>query len=184
MVNNKSFTSFYTADELAQLGLHSYGQNVKISRFARIYSPNLISIGDNVRIDDFCILSGHIALGSHIHISPYVVLYGANVIELEDYTGISARCTIYSAMDDFNGDYLVGSIHDDRMRNVTGGKVILKKYSQIGAHCVVFPNVIIGEGSVVGSCSLVNKSLERWGVYWGIPATRHKERNKKLLSLI
>ena len=31
---------------------------------------------------------------------------------LEDYVGISPRTTIYSAMDDFSGDYLVGPIHD------------------------------------------------------------------------
>lgn len=31
-------TSFYTEEELATLGLKSYGKDVKISRFARIFS--------------------------------------------------------------------------------------------------------------------------------------------------
>ena len=177
-------TSFYSQEELSQVGFKKIGKNVLVSRFARFYSPEKISIGNNVRIDDFCILSGCITLGSHIHISPYVALYGALGIVFEDYSGISAHSIIYSAMDDFGGDYLVGSIHPKEKTNVTGGKVVLKKYTQIGANCVVFPNLTIGEGSVVGACSLVNKPIEEWGVYAGIPVKRIKSRSKKLLEFI
>ena len=108
-------TSFYTPEELAQIGLKSYGENVRISRYAQIYSPEKISIGDNVRIDDFCILSGRITIGSHIHIAAYCAMYGADYgIVMEDYTGLSARATIYAAMDEFSGEYLIGPIHDDK----------------------------------------------------------------------
>lgn len=177
-------SSFYSQEELSTLGLKSYGTNVKISRFARFYSPEKISIGDNVRIDDFCILSGNVTIGSHIHISAYVALYGSMGIELEDYTGISPMTTVYSAMDDFGGDYLIGPIHPEEKTHVTGGKVTIKKYSQIGTHCVVFPNLTIGEGSVVGACSMVNKSLAPWGIYFGIPAQKKSERKKGLTKLV
>ena len=181
---HKEITSYYTDEELANLGIKSYGVNVKLSRYARLYSAESISIGDNVRIDDFCILSGHISLGSNIHISAYVALYGSIGIVLEDYTGISPMSVIYSAMDDFSGDFLIGPIHPQELTNVTGGRVLLKKYSQIGTHSVVFPNLTIGEGSVVGACSLVNKSLDSWGIYYGVPAVRIRNRNKGLLRLI
>lgn len=46
-------TSFYSEDELKSIGLKTYGENVLISRFARIYGAKNISIGNNVRIDDF-----------------------------------------------------------------------------------------------------------------------------------
>lgn len=177
-------TSFYSQEELSQIGLKSYGNNVLISRYARLYSPHKISIGDNVRIDDFCILSGEVTLGSHIHISPYVALYGAMGIEFEDYTGISAHSVIYSAMDDFGGDYLVGSVHPEELTNVTGGKVLVKKYSQVGVNCVVFPNIIIGEGVAIGACSLVNKTLQEWGIYVGIPVKRIKERKRGMKDLV
>ena len=177
-------SSFYSQEELSTLGLKSYGTNVKISRFARFYSPEKISIGDNVRIDDFCILSGNVTIGSHIHISAYVALYGSMGIELEDYTGISPMTTVYSAMDDFGGDYLIGPIHPEEKTHVTGGKVTIKRYSQIGTHCVVFPNITIGEGSVVGACSMVNKSLAPWGIYFGIPAQKKSERKKGLTKLV
>lgn len=57
-----------------------------------------MQIGDNVRIDDFCILSGEITLGSNIHIGAYSALYGSMGIELENNTGISPRSTLFSAM--------------------------------------------------------------------------------------
>lgn len=175
-------SSFYSQEELSTLGLKSYGTNVKISRFARFYSPEKISIGDNVRIDDFCIISGNVTIGSHIHISAYVALYGSMGIELEDYTGISPMTAVYSAMDDFGGDYLIGPIHPEEKTHVNGGKVTIKKYSQIGTHCIVFPNLTIGEGSVVGACSMVRHNTEPWTIYVGIPAHKLKERSRGLIN--
>lgn len=177
-------TSFYSEEELSELGLKSYGVNVKISRYARIYSPHSICIGDNVRIDDFCILSGKITLGSNIHISAYVALYGTNGIVLKDYSGISPKSVVYSAMDDFSGDYLVGPIHPDDTTNVTGGPVVIEKYVQVGSNTVVFPNLTIGEGSVIGACSLVRHSVGEWGIYYGVSIEFKKVRNKNLLKYV
>lgn len=184
MNDNTQGKSFYSEEELETLGLKSYGKHVLISRYCNIYSPENISIGDNVRIDDYCILSGHIKIGSNIHISAFVAIYGKYGVVLEDYTGISPRSTIYTAMDDFSGNYLIGPIHNDAFAHVTGGVVRLCKYSQIGANTIVFPNVTIDEGSVVGACSLVKSSLKSWGIYWGIPVHRHRDREKGLLQFI
>lgn len=171
-------TSFYTQEELEQLGLKHVGERVLISKKASIYSPGTIENGDNVRIDDFCILSGNIKLGSNIHISAYAAIYGAMGVTLEDYTGMSPRSTIYSAMDDFSGEYLIGPIHDKRLINVTGGPVVLKKFSQIGCNSVVFPNITIGEGSVVGAMSMLKCDTLEWKIYAGIPAKVIKSRTK------
>lgn len=175
--------SFYSQEELLKLGFQHIGSNCSISRKTSFYDISKISVGDNVRIDDYCILSGRIRIGSHIHIAAYVALYGSKGIELEDYSGISARTTIYSAMDDFSGDYLIGPVHPMEKTHVTGGRVIVRKYSQIGAHCLVFPALVIGEGVIVGACSMVRHSLDPWGIYYGIPVERKAERNQRLLSL-
>ena len=90
-------TSFFSELELNDLGLKSFGKNVQISRFARIYNAHEIEIGNNVRIDDFCILSGNIKLHNYIHISAHTILYGKFGIEMEDYSGLSPRCTVFSA---------------------------------------------------------------------------------------
>lgn len=177
-------TSFYTNQELIDLGFKSVGKNCKISRKASFYGCSQISIGDNVRIDDFCIISGNVTFGNNIHISAYVALYGAEGIVFEDFTGISARSTIYSAMDDFSGDYLIGPIHPEEYTHVTGGKVTVKRYTQIGANVLVLPNLTIGEGCAIGACSMVRKSLDAWGVYFGLPVKRMKERSKGLFKYI
>ncbi len=48
---------FYTRKELERIGFKSIGENVLISDKTSIYSPQNISIGNNVRIDDYCVLS-------------------------------------------------------------------------------------------------------------------------------
>ncbi len=176
--------SFYSTEELQTLGLKSFGNNVLISRFARFYGSGQITIGDNVRIDDFCILSGEIMLGSNIHISAYSAMYGKYGIEMGDYSGLSPRCTIFSASDDFSGDFLIGPMIDPRLTNVTGGRVVIGNYSQMGSGCVVLPGARIGEGVAVGAMSLVNHNLDEWAIYKGIPAVFYKIRSKKLLKLL
>lgn len=177
-------TSFYSEEELSTLGLKKYGKNVLISRFSRLYSPEKICIGDNVRIDDFCIISGDVIIGSNVHIAAFVALFGTYGIIIEDYSGVSSRSVIYSASDDYSGDYLVGPIHPKEACHILFGTVHLKKYVTIGSGCTVLPGVTIEEGSVTGSMTLVNKSLDEWGVYVGAPARRIKDRKKGLLKYV
>jgi galactoside O-acetyltransferase len=176
--------SFLTKEELQDMGFSSIGDNVLISRNANFYGIENISIGNNVRIDDFCILSGKIILGSNIHISAYSALYGAYGIELMDYSGISPRSTIFSASDDFSGDYLIGPMIKSSFTNVIGGKVLMEKYTQLGASTVVLPTCTISEGAVTGSMTLVNKTLSPWTINIGVPAKEVKKRSKKLLEFI
>ncbi len=176
--------SFCSRKELKNPGIKKFGNNVLISRFARLYSPELIEIGRDVRIDDFCILSGDIKLGSYIHISAYSALYGKFGIEMEDYTGLSPRCTVFSASDDFSGEYLIGPMIDKKYTNVIGGKVLIKKYSQLGCNCVILPSVTINEGVAVGAMSLIIQDLEPWKIYVGVPTRYIKERSKGLLNVI
>ncbi len=56
--SKKILTSFYSYEELEEIGFKYVGKDVKISRYARIYTPEVISIGDCSRIDDFAILPG------------------------------------------------------------------------------------------------------------------------------
>ena len=175
---------FYSIDELKELGINKIGKNVLISRKTSIYSPEKLKVGNNVRIDDFCILSGNIEIGDYVHISAYVALYGKYGIKISDFCGCSARCIIYSATDDFSGEYMISPMVPQEYTNVTGGKVILEKFVQLGANTIVMPDIIIKEGTSVGAMSFVNKDLEGWGIYVGIPCRKIKERknNVEILS--
>ena len=177
-------TSFYSKQELKELGLHSYGENVLISRNVTIYGPDKISIGDNVRIDDFCILSGNITLGNFIHIAAYCGLFGGEAgIVMEDFSAISSRGVIYALSDDYSGMSLTNPVIPEKFKNISNGKVVLKRHTILGTGVSVLPNVTIGEGSAIGSMSLVNRSVDAWGIYVGIPCKKIKERKKDLLEL-
>ena len=52
---------FFSIDELKKIGFRSVGNNANVSRKASIYGAGYIDIGDNVRIDDFCIGTGRCA---------------------------------------------------------------------------------------------------------------------------
>lgn len=176
-------TSFYSPEELAQIGLKSYGKNVQLSRKASIYGASHISIGDNVRIDDFCILSGKIDLGNHVHIAAYAALFGGKTgIRVDDFSGISSRCAVYAESDDYSGNYLTNPTIPEKYLNIISGKVRLEKHTLIGTGSTILPGVTIGEGTAVGSMSLINKSLDKWGIYVGIPCKYMKARSKKLLT--
>lgn len=174
--------SFYANEELALLGLNRYGENVLISRKASLYSPEKINIGNNVRIDDFCILSGEITLFDNIHISAYSALYGKYGIIMEDYTGLSPRCAIFSASDDFGGNFLISPMNPEMYTNVIGGLVTIKKFSQVGTCSVIMPDLTINEGVVIGAMSFVKESLKEWAIYAGNPLRYIKQRNKGLLK--
>ena len=176
--------SYYSQLELENMGFTQLGDDILISRKSSFYGLEYMTIGNHVRIDDFCILSGKIKLGSHIHISAYSALYGSYGIEMEDYTGLSPRCTVFSASDDFSGNCLISPMVEKKFTNVKGGKVVIKKYSQIGAGSVILPDLTIEEGVAVGAMSLVNKTLAEWTIYAGIPAKKIRDREKGLLRFV
>jgi galactoside O-acetyltransferase len=176
--------SFYSEQELKEIGFLNLGDNVLISRKCSIYSPGKISVGSNVRIDDFCILSGNIHIGNYVHIASYVALYGGNEgIEIEDFVGVSARSIVYSVTDDYSGNYLTNPTIPMEFKSIQDEKVVLKKHSLIGAGSIVLPGVIVEEGCSFGAMSLINKSTEPWGIYVGAPSKRLKDRSKNLLEL-
>lgn len=178
--------SFYTREELKNIGFLHIGENVFISRKASIYGEKNISIGDNVRIDDFCILSGNIKIGNFVHIGAYSALYGKYGIELQDYCIVSARVLIYSAIDDFSGNSLPFSalpLIPQKFVNITKGTVVLKRFVLIGCNTVIFPECILDEGVAVGAMSLIKNSFPAWKIICGIPAKILKDRKQNILEI-
>lgn len=177
---------FYDSSELSKLGLKSVGKNVLISDKCSIYNPSNISIGDNVRIDDFCVISagvGGIHIGNYVHIAVYCSLIGDGKIILEDFSAISSRVSVYSSTDDYSGEFMTNPMIDKEYRNVISGDVRIGKHVIIGAGSIILPNVDIGNFSSVGAMSLVNKNVEECKIVAGIPIKVIKNRSKKLIEL-
>lgn len=179
---------FLTKDQIRKIGFAKVGDNVFISDKASFYNPANISIGNNIRIDDFCILSagkGGIELGDIVHIACHATLIGDAKIKIGSLCGISSKTAIYSTNDDYSGHSLQGGkLIQEKYRDPIIKPVIFEDYTIVGAMSVVLPGVTIREGSVVGALSFVRKSLKPWGIYTGNPLRFVKKRSTDLLRYI
>ena len=177
-------SSFYTVEELRNLGFKSLGTDVFISRKASIYGASRIEIGSRVRIDDFCVLSGKIKIGNNVHIAVYSALFGGDAgITLNDFSNISSRICIYALSDDFSGNTMTNPTISNEYKNVIQQPVYIGKHVIIGTGSTVLMGVTIGDGSAVGAMSLVKTSVEPWTICVGIPAKTIGKREKKILEL-
>lgn len=184
MRKGKKLNSFYKKEEYEKLGLKKVGENVLISRNASIYSPQNISIGNNVRIDDFALLSGKIHIKNFVHISAYTALFGGKKgIYIDDFVALSSRNSIYAVNDDYSGNFMSNPMVPIEYRNVTEGKVMIEKHVMIGSCSIVLPNIKLREGSVFGAMSYIIADSEEWSINVGIPAKKIKERRKNILQL-
>lgn len=173
---------FYTRDELMAVGFRSIGEDVLISTKASIYSPEQISLGSHVRVDDFCILSGRINLGNYIHVAAYSALYGGKEgIEVGDFSNISSRICIYALSDDYSGETMTNPMVPEQYKNVTHQKVIIGKHCILGTASTILPGVNISDGCAFGAYSFINRSCEPWSIYAGIPCRKIRERSQALL---
>ena len=176
--------SFYDEKEFKGIGFKKIGHNVKISRKCSIYGSQNIIIGNNVRIDDFCILSGKIRLGNNIHVAAYSALYGGtDGIVIEDFANLSSRVTVYSVSDDYSGETMTNPTIPDKYKNVSSAPVFIGRHSIIGSNAIVLPGVTVSEGSSFGSFSFINHDSEPWSINVGIPFRKIKDRSKNLLQL-
>jgi acetyltransferase-like isoleucine patch superfamily enzyme len=181
------FNSGYWAEEdLSTFGFRAVGKNVRIAKSCIIADLANVSFGDNVRIDGPTVISpssGYVRIGSFVHIGGFCFLGGGGGIDLEDFSGLSQGVRIYSASDDYSGNALTNPTVPREYQNVIAAPVHIGRHVIIGSGSVVLPGCTIGEGSSIGALSLVTKSLEEWGVYFGSPCKRIKRRSKKLLEL-
>ena len=172
--------------DINAMGFLFVGDNVQISSNASFYNASHISIGSNVRIDDFCVVAagiGGVFIGNFVHIAVGSSLMGTGKISLSDYSGISSRVSIYSSSDDYSGASMTNPMIPIKYTNVVHADVFLGRHVIVGSGSVILPGVTLEEGVAVGALSLVNRNCEAFGIYAGNPARRIKERKRDLLEL-
>lgn len=170
--------------ELELMKFKKLGSNVKISDKASIYNADQIEIGDNSRIDDFCVISGKVKLGRFVHIATMSLVAGGKPgIYCEDFSGLAYGVKLFAQSDDYSGKTLTNPTVSKKYKNETLSSIRLRRHVIVGANSVVFPGVDIAEGCSVGAMTVVSRSTEPWGIYVGNPAKRVKERKQDLLAL-
>jgi galactoside O-acetyltransferase len=178
--------SYLSQSAIDEIGFLSIGKNVKISSKASIYGPDRISIGSNVRIDDYCIISAsnrEFRIGSFVHIAAYSLIVGNERVEMMDFSGLSSRVSVYSSSDDYSGTWMTNPTVPDEFTGVKHAPVTIGKHVMVGAGSIILPGSSLEEGVAVGALSLIKGRCKEFGVYFGSPAKRISERKKDILRL-
>lgn len=155
---------YFSAEELVDIGFNEVGNDTQISRKSAFYSISG-SIGDRVRIDDFCIFKGHVEIGSYIHVAAFCSVSGAFAnVQLRDFCTLSNRVSIFTGSDDYSADTLNNSQVPEEFTTVRKGEVAIGRAVLVGAHSVILPGVTIGDGGSVGAMTVVNRSVPPGGM--------------------
>jgi len=93
-------------------------------------------------------------LGQKTDIGAFTAIFAHHGVTIEDEVQIGSHCTLYSA-----------STIDEKE-----GPVFLKRNCRIGSHSIVMPGVTVGENTIVGAQSFVNRDLPPNVVAAGVPA--------------
>jgi acetyltransferase-like isoleucine patch superfamily enzyme len=85
----------------------------------------------------------NLKLGYKVDIGAFTYINAKYGVLIEDYVQIASHCSIYSY-----------STIDNKK-----GKVHIKKNARIGAHCVILPNITIGQNAIIGAGAVVTRDI-------------------------
>lgn len=142
----------YSTEELLAIGFRSVGKNARVSRDARFFEISG-SLGDNVRIDAFTVITGNIRVGTGVHISPFCFLGGTGgEISMEDHSGLSSHVSLFTKSDDYSGAGTGGG-------KITGG-IRVGQRTVVGSGSTILPGVVIGENAKIGCACVVSHNID------------------------
>lgn len=164
---------FYTDEELRSRGI-TFGRNIRVHRTAEIIGGEKLSLGDNVRIDCFSLISAGregVTIGRNVHLAAGVYIFGGGgAVSIEDFAGFSSRVALYTATDDYSQGHLTNPTVPERFRKVSAGPVIVRRHVIVGSGSVIMPGVELGRGAAVGALTYVRKSVPELQIVFGNPA--------------
>jgi acetyltransferase-like isoleucine patch superfamily enzyme len=179
----------------------SLGKGVVFGRDVCIRHPHRIFLGDNVVIDDNCVLDAKgehyygITVGSGVLIGRNTILScKGGSIEIGDNSNISANCMLLSESRLSIGKnvliagmtYIVAGGNHGISRIdipiisqpcVSKGGIRIEDNCWLGANVTVLDGVTIGRDSVIGAGAVVTKSIPEFAIAVGVPAKVIKFRN-------
>ncbi len=176
------------------------GKNVIIDVGVQIEGPELISIGDNVHIDKFCILStgkhligdinrkenkafkfeeGELVIGSNVHLVQFCVIMAFGGVHISDFCTLSAGTKIYSLTNlpyDPKDRSRVVSIMPYEQAPFLCSPVVFEENVWFGLNCIIMPHTHLKKNSFIVSNSLVMGEFPENSYIGGQPAKRIKNR--------
>jgi acetyltransferase-like isoleucine patch superfamily enzyme len=168
------------------------GRNVVFGQNVVLRHPHKISLGDNVVIDDNCLIDAKgtsnsgIRLGHGVFIGRNTILSCKNGdIEIADGANVGFNCEIFSASRVRVGArsllaaycYLIGGDHafdDSSLPVLEQGRksagIEVGEGAWLGAGAKVFDGVAIGANAIIGAGAVVRQSVPDGATAVGIPA--------------
>jgi acetyltransferase-like isoleucine patch superfamily enzyme len=172
--------------------LGACGRNVIFGQNVVLRHPHKIRIGDNVVIDDNCLIDAKgdanrgIAIGSGVFIGRNSILSCKNGdIEVADGANVGFNCEIFSASRVTIGRdtllaaycYVIGGDHDfsdpsaavlEQGRRSSG--VAIGAGAWLGAGAKILDGVTIGDRAIVGAGAVVREAVPEGAIAVGMPA--------------
>ncbi len=125
-----------------------------------------LGFGEGASIYDSAVVLGDVRVGRNTWVGPFTILDGSGGLAIGDNCSISAGVHIYS--------------HDTVDWALSGGTVPAQRAPvrignncYIGPHSIISKGVTVGDSSVIGANSFVNRDVPEGARVWGSPASVH-----------
>ncbi|AOY80055.1 MULTISPECIES: acyltransferase [Moorena] len=193
LMNLPGALGLYLRSKFYPLILGEVGSKVVFGRGVTLRHPHKIRIGENVIIDDNCVLDAKgqsnsgISLGDGVFVGRNSIIYCKDGdIEIQPQVNIGANCQIYSkclvkigkgTMIAAYNCILSGGRYDYKSEvplaeqsSYTNGPTLIGEGCWLGTKAVVLDGLSIGDRTVVGAGAVVTKDLPAGVVAMGVPA--------------
>lgn len=156
-------------------------KNARLIRYPfRIRGRNLVKVGNgfttgfNCRIDAFDLNKLNrnlIEIGNGVQLNDYVHIGAVNSIIIKDNVLIASKVFITDHNHgNYSGPNQDGPTVAPSLRPIVSKPVVIEKNVWIGEFVSVLAGVTIGEGSIIGTTSVVTKSIPPYCIAVGSPA--------------
>lgn len=176
------------------------GANLVVDIGVSIEGHDCISVGDNVFIDKYCVIStgrnlvgnirdivntsythkkGDIVIGNNVHIAQFSILMGYGGIQFDDKVVLSSGCKIYSLTNlayDINDRSRIVTLMPYAQSEFLLSPVVLETNVWLGLNTIVMPGTIVGKDSFSVSNSVLTKRYVNNSYIEGTPSLRTRNR--------
>lgn len=139
--------------------------NSKIRYYKKILNVSNLDIYFPVFIDRI----ENLKIGENVCINAFVHIWANAPVQIGDNTMIASHVQITTSTHDYN-------FYPMRSKRIDV-PVTIGRNVWIGSGAIIFPGVNIGDNSVIGAGSLVNKDIPPNSIAYGMPAVVKKKIN-------